>query len=136
MTTERRRRVALAALVLLVLGAAALTLGPLPRDLQDAVTRVADDLTPGSPGFPDRREVEVAANALLLAPVGLVLAVLLPRVRALLLVGALVLAPVGVELAQAVLLPGRTPSLRDVALNALGGALGVALVRARPRRRA
>ena len=133
MTPDRRRLAAAVLLALLLLGVAALTLGPLPRELQTSVTRAADALTPGSPGFPDRRQVEVAANGLLLVPVGVVLALLLPRVRAVLLVLAVALAPVAVEAAQA-LRPDRTASLRDVVLNALGGAVGVALVRLWPRR--
>lgn len=68
--------------------------------------------------------VEFTGNVLMFVPLGLLLTVLLRRHwkgAAL----ALVLS-IGVELAQ-VLLPARTPSVRDVLANALGAAIGASL---------
>ena len=80
--------------------------------------------------------IETAANVVLFVPLGALLALVLTR-RAPLVLGIALLATVAIELAQAVLLPERTPSLRDILANLCGAAvgLGVVLLARRPRRR-
>jgi glycopeptide antibiotics resistance protein len=80
--------------------------------------------------------IETAANVVLFVPLGALLALVLPR-RALLVLGIALVATVAIELAQAALLPERTPSLRDVLANLCGAAVGLSIVllvrRPRPR---
>jgi glycopeptide antibiotics resistance protein len=80
--------------------------------------------------------IETAANLLLFVPLGALLGLVLPR-RMPLVLGIALAATVAIELAQAVLLPERTPSLRDVLANLCGAAvgLGIALLARRSRQR-
>jgi glycopeptide antibiotics resistance protein len=75
--------------------------------------------------------LEDLGNVALFAPVGAVLALLLPPVRALLLAVAF---SAGCELAQ-LLIPERQASVLDVAMNSIGAAAGVAVVLLVRRRR-
>jgi glycopeptide antibiotics resistance protein len=71
---------------------------------------------------------EFSANILLFLPLGLLAMALLPRlswVRVALGAGVLSIL---IELAQTLLRPDRTGSVRDVLANTLGAALGAALV--------
>jgi membrane associated rhomboid family serine protease len=71
-----------------------------------------------------RRRLEVGANVVLFVPLGLLLTFLLDRSRYLVLpIGFL--ASFLVESVQAVFLPGRTPSLLDIAANTAGVCVGV-----------
>ncbi|WP_456599322.1 VanZ family protein [Blastococcus sp. SYSU DS0616] len=75
-----------------------------------------------------RRPVEVLANMLLFVPVGALAAWVLRRRGPLLPLALGAAASALIELAQ-VALPGRIPDVVDVAANAVGTVLGVALVR-------
>ncbi|MGY2002642.1 VanZ family protein [Blastococcus sp. SYSU DS1024] len=75
-----------------------------------------------------RRPVEVLANVLLFVPVGALAAWVLRRSGPLLPLVLGAAASALLELAQ-ITLPGRIPDVVDVAANAVGTALGVALVR-------
>ena len=70
-------------MLLLLAAAAAITLGPLPVRGLDALTRVLDALTPGSPGWPDRHQAEAAGNLLLFVPLSVLLVVLRPQITVL-----------------------------------------------------
>ncbi|MCW2776360.1 MAG: VanZ family protein [Frankiales bacterium] len=105
-----------------LLGAALLTLGPLPVRAFDGVVALANRL---SPVPVPRGAVERAGNVVLFLPLGLLAALLGHRRPASLLIAGLCLLSMCVELAQYAVLAGRHPSLRDVVLNSVGGALGV-----------
>lgn len=120
-----RHRLVLAVVVLLCVAVVAgLTLGPLPSGGLDLFTSGVQRAAAvvGLPE-PTRAEAEALANVLLFLPLGAAGA-LLARIRW--VIPTLVLASVGVELVQAVL-PDRTPSLRDVLLNAAGATVGALL---------
>lgn len=81
--------------------------------------------------WPDSR-IEFGSNILLFVPLGVGVALLLPRMRYLVLPVAL-LASLTIESAQAVFIAARTPSIHDILANVSGAALGlvgVALVEA------
>lgn len=80
------------------------------------------------------RLLEVGANVVLFVPLGWAVASLLPRGRRWLVVVGAVIVSSMVEFAQGALLPGRSASLRDVAANSLGAAIGVGVVALRARR--
>jgi VanZ family protein len=75
------------------------------------------------------RIVEPLANVAFFLPLALLACLSFPRLRKVTVLVACVLASVGIELVQAWFLPDRTPSLRDVAMNVVGAAVGVALAR-------
>jgi VanZ family protein len=103
----------------------ALTVGPVPVGGLDTFTALLQRAAPAVGLAPPRRSVaEAVANVLLFLPLG-ALGVLLTRARW--AVGGLVLVSIAIELVQ-LLLPARTPSARDVALNATGAAVGAAVV--------
>jgi len=70
---------------------------------------------------------EAAANVLLFVPVGAGLALFRRRPRFWVAVLLLASISVGIEVVQSAL-PARTPSLRDIATNTTGGALGLLVV--------
>lgn len=82
-------------------------------------------------GLPERINVhaaEFAANIALFVPLGLLGALLLlPRGRWWVVLVALVVLSVGIETVQAVGVPYRRSSARDVLGNSLGAAIGVGL---------
>lgn len=82
------------------------------------------------------RLLEIGANVLLFLPAGWLAAVLVGRGRRWLVLLGGAAVSLTVELAQAVLLPGRVPSFRDVLANSVGVGLGVALASLLDRRRA
>ena len=97
-----------------------------------SVTLTHSNLTPGDsirdylaqPGFRDTAK-QIGGNILLGVPFGMLLPVLLPRTRGLLRVGlATAVTMVLVELAQGVLVTGRTFDIDDVILNTTGALLG------------
>lgn len=114
---------------MLVLTVAALTLGPTPSGLQDAVRDLAEAVIPGRPGFPRRTQVEVVANGLLLWPLGVLLPAAVPKVSYWVLVVACSGLGAGIESAQTLLLPGRHATVRDVCLNSTGALLGLLTAR-------
>lgn len=89
--------------------------GPLLRALARAVPWLTYDV------------VEFTANILLFVPLGVLLAVLLGGARVF-VVPIAVAASLAIEAGQAVLLPGRTATMRDVVANAAGALVGLALV--------
>jgi len=116
-------RAARTAMVLYLAGIAAITLGQRPDGLFDPGLRTVLDLTGGalSPAA-----VEAGANVALFVPLGFLLCRALPAVPRWLLWAACVAASAAVELYQWIG-PARDATLRDVAMNSLGAALGVAL---------
>ena len=78
--------------------------------------------------------VEFTANIALFVPLGVLLALALPRRRALVLPIALVVTS-AIEVGQAVFLTERTASARDVVANMAGAALGLLLAAIAERRR-
>ncbi len=111
------------ALALYLLAGASITLGPTPQELffrgQVAVREVTDGALSGS-------AVEAGANIALFVPLGFLLCQSFPTVRRWLVWLLCVAASGGIELYQ-YLFPGRDASVRDLVMNALGAALGVAL---------
>lgn len=71
--------------------------------------------------------IEFSANVVMFVPLGFLLAVLLRRRRWLVLPLAIAVTLL-IEVGQALLLPERTPSLRDVVANTAGAAIGLAVV--------
>jgi VanZ like family len=120
----RSRRPSLLALAAYLLLAAGLTIGPLPQDeILDSLIALIGHVS----GRVSELAVEAPSNVLLFVPLGFLLARGFPAwpgpaVWALCLLGS-----VGVEAIQAGFLPGRVPSVLDVAMNGLGAALGVLL---------
>jgi len=119
----RRPRWAVAGLVIYVAAVAVVVFAPVSYgDVIAAFTRWLHD----SVGLTSLRAgwVEFAANVLLFVPLGLLLTVLM-RHHVWGAVLALALS-ITVELVQ-VLIPERSPSLRDVLANGLGAAAGAAI---------
>jgi VanZ family protein len=115
------RRWVVVAFLACAAGVAVLTFGPSPGHLLFSATQRAPGLDALSP-----RTVERVANVLLFVPLGFLLAGALPRLNGVLVWLLCTAASLGVETAQ-IWLPDRDASLRDVALNSLGAALGVVL---------
>ena len=124
---RRRRWPARVLLVGYLLLAAGLTVGPLPEQrMLDALVATVGRLA-GSSGSIHERLVEMPSNVLLFIPMGLVLRWAFVRLSGMAAWALCVVASMGVEITQAVFLPGREPSLLDVAMNGLGAAIGVLL---------
>ena len=116
-------RAARIALALYLLAGASITLGPTPDGLffrgQLAVREATDGaLSVGA--------IEAGANIALFVPLGFLLCQAFPAVPRWLAWVLCAAASAGIEGYQ-YLFPGRDASLRDLVMNALGGALGVAL---------
>ena len=115
-------------LVAYVFAVAVALLAP-SSDVQGQIAQLVGDLGVRlgfSPDTASRNHAEVLLNVAVLAPVPLLGSMLWPRVRwRYWFAGALVIS-VGVELAQ-LLLPGRTPSVRDVVTNTVGAWTGAVL---------
>ena len=113
---------AVAAAGLLVL---VLTAGPLPFPGLDVLHALVVEaaLAVGAPP-PRLGMTEAAANVALFVPLGAAVRVCVRRTSGERLVAWLTAGSIVVESLQ-VLLPARNPSLRDVACNAIGAALGV-----------
>jgi hypothetical protein len=112
-----------------VVGAAALTLGPLPERLYDWTSGEAAALTrtvSGGVWAISPVGVERTANVLLLVPVGALLSVAWPRQPMLRLLAYCAAAAVCVEGYQWLTGLGRYSSVSDVLLNSLGAGLGLA----------
>lgn len=128
-TTTRPRTVRLFAAVFAVTVVAALTLGP-GRIIAPArwvfLSTIDALAAPVYLVFPDA-EVDQVLNVALFVPLGVTLALLLPRRLwwAAILAGAALSATV--EYVQAAI-PGRVPDGTDVLWNTVGAAVGVALV--------
>jgi VanZ like family len=120
----RARRPALLALAGYLLLAAGLTVGPLPQDeMLDSLVALIGRFTGGI----SERTVEAPSNVLLFVPLGFLLARGFPRLPGPAAWALCVLASVAVEAVQAAFLPGRVPSLLDIAMNGLGAGIGVLL---------
>lgn len=120
----RSRRPALVALAAYLLLAVGLTVGPLPqKEMLDALVALVGRFTGGV----SELAVEAPSNVLLFVPLGFLLARGFPAVPGPVVWALCVLGSVGVEAVQAGFLPGRVPSLLDVAMNGLGAAIGVLL---------
>ncbi|GAA1944316.1 VanZ family protein [Microbacterium deminutum] len=74
--------------------------------------------------------IESSANVLLFVPLGILLALVLPRRRWLVVPIALAVTVV-IECGQALFLHQRTASVRDVVANLIGAVIGLAIVLAR-----
>ncbi|MEZ0446847.1 VanZ family protein [Cellulomonas sp. ICMP 17802] len=128
--SERQRRVVVGLLVAVLLVAGLLVLNP--WHLQDAfdapISRGLDHLHQiGLPEILNVHAAEFAANIALFVPLGLLGALLVPRRRWWLVLVALVALSIGIETVQAIGLPYRRSSARDVLGNSLGAAIGVGL---------
>ena len=106
-------------LVIAALGVVALTIGPSPGELLVAVAQSVPGLDGLSPAT-----IEMAANVLLFVPVALLFSAMAPRLSGVLVWLACTATSAAVETAQLVL-PGRESTMRDVALNSAGAAIGV-----------
>jgi hypothetical protein len=118
----RRRGIRLLLLYGLVMGLIAFWPVPVDRGasgLLGEITRAVPWLT--------YDVIETVANVLLFVPLGVLLALVLPLHRGLVLPIALATTVV-IESGQALFLSARTPALRDIAANMLGGAIGLAIV--------
>jgi VanZ family protein len=113
-----------------LLGILIVTLTPTPVDRphEGTLSRVIEEMHGrGLGGWVGYTQLEFAGNVLLFLPAGFLAALLLPRRDWWL---AAVLAPAFsalLECAQAVFLPDRVSSVRDVLANGAGGAAGAAL---------
>lgn len=116
-------------LLLSLLVPAALTLGSPPVEETHLLGRVLAaglrHLTPFAGSQASTARVELVANVLLFVPLGLLLPPALPRVPLVLLLAVPVLASVGIEVAQLLVVAGRTPDADDVLANSAGGAFGL-----------
>ena len=121
---RRARRPELVALAVYLLLAAGLTVGPLPqREMLDSLVELIGSVTGGV----SERAVEAPSNVLLFIPLGLLLARGLPALPGPAVWVLCVCGSIGIEAFQAAFLPGRVPSVLDVAMNGLGAAIGVLL---------
>lgn len=126
----RQRQVVIGLLVLVGISAAVLVLNPWQvQDVFDApITRGLVRLHDlGVPAIVNLHAAEFGANILLFVPLGLLTALLAPRRYWWVVLLALVGLSVGIELVQAIGLPSRRSSARDVLGNSLGAAIGVGL---------
>jgi glycopeptide antibiotics resistance protein len=102
----------------------AITLVPIHGGIDLQLTPLAEIIAAFTPPLDRSDLLEVAGNVFLFAPFGAVLFLRgLPRKEA---VFAGVVFSIGIEVAQ-LLVPGRTTSVDDVLLNALGAVLGYSL---------
>ena len=140
----RRTRVALlvaALCALAIVAAVALWPGRIDGDGRGVYRLVILLHERGVPYWVDYALLERGANVALFVPVGAILAAILPLRRWWLALALAVGASVALEALQ-LLVAARMPSAMDVAMNAIGAAVGVAAVtawralRARNRRRA
>lgn len=116
-------RIPSALLIAYILILAPIAFWPSPVDsnagpLLDAITRAAPWLT--------YERIEFIANVALFVPLGWLLTLILPRSKYLVVPIALG-ATVLMEGLQAVLLPGRTPSVLDIVANTAGAFIGLLL---------
>ena len=127
------RRPALLALAAYLLLAVGLTVGPLPQnEMLDSLVALIGRFTGGV----SELAVEAPSNVLLFVPLGFLLARGFPSWPGPAVWALCVLGSVGVEAIQAGFLPGRVPSVLDVAMNGLGAAIGVLLAHLLTRRAA
>jgi hypothetical protein len=132
-SADRARRAALLALAAYLLFAVGLTVGPLPQqEMLDSLVALVGRFTGGV----SELAVEAPSNVLLFVPLGLLLARGFPAWPGPAVWVLCVLGSAGVEAIQAGFLPGRVPSVLDVAMNGLGAAIGVLLARLLTRRAA
>lgn len=126
-----RRAIACLATYVVLLGLVAFW----PEHVDKGISPFLAELTKAIPLITYRR-LEFGANIALFVPFGVLLALLLARRRYLVLPIAF-LASLLIESVQAVLLPGRTPSVLDIVANTAGvcvGLLAVELIQLRRRR--
>ncbi|SJN40746.1 hypothetical protein FM104_11045 [Microbacterium esteraromaticum] len=83
-------------------------------------------ITKTVPGLTYAR-IEFGSNILLFVPLGIGLALLMPRLRYLVMPIAL-LVSLGIEAAQAIFLAARTPSIYDIVANVSGACLGLVII--------
>jgi VanZ family protein len=108
---------------------ALLTLGPLPRAPLDLLVWMAQGwfhLAGGSGSHPSQPQVEAFANVLLFIPIGFLVGRAYPRCPRYWLFAVLAGGSVLIEVAQLTVVTGRYSNVRDVALNSLGAAIGLA----------
>lgn len=135
----RRRRLLVAPLVSYLLALSLIAFWPSPVDegafgLINRVLRILHRL--GVPGWFDYSLIESGANVLLFIPFGILVAAFLPLRRAWLALPIGILASTSIELGQELFRPERVATPRDVLANALGAAIGTAIVYAQALHRA
>ena len=131
MTTRARRIVALWLLGIFLVGGALLLLWPsrVDRMLRGSLDALLERLREAGLGDLFRYGVvEFAGNILLFIPLGIVLALLLPRGRRWIAPTVCLVLSLAAELAQAMFLPNRQADPTDVLANSLGGLIGTVLV--------
>ena len=116
-------RAARIALALYLLAGAAITLGPTPDRLFGRGQRAVGEVTDGALSA---TAIEAGANIALFVPLAFLLCQSFPTVRRGLLWLLCAAASAGIELYQYAF-PGRDASVRDLLMNSLGAAIGVAL---------
>lgn len=124
-------RVARLALVAYLLVPVLLTLGPTPFEEQlqtfsTLVQSIVSTLTSGRAEV-SLQEAEALANVVMFLPLGLLLALSMPRVYLSVLLVLSAGASLAIELTQYLVLPDRDPALLDVAMNTAGAAAGLVL---------
>jgi VanZ family protein len=120
-------------LLVLLVAASALVLGPLPVDLFQTTVRATRDVADalGLDGSSiDKLTVEKVCNVLIVVPIGFLLARGWPMVEPWRWLAVACAGSIAVELGQTVLLSGRYGTVLDVLLNTGGAALGLLLARA------
>ncbi len=128
-SARRRLRLRIAAVVLAVYVACLLAVVLAPVQIDRPFEGLLDALLAalharGLPAWFGYPELEFAANLLLFLPAGLLAALVLPSRRWWLVAAVSPVLSAVLELGQAVFLSGRSPSVRDVLANGLGGAAG------------
>jgi hypothetical protein len=111
------------ALAVYLLAGAAITLGPRPERIFDAGLRAVFRV---SEGALSSGEIEALTNVALFVPLGFLLCLSFPSVRRSLIWLLCAAASAAIELYQYAL-PGRDASVRDLVMNSIGAAVGVAL---------
>ena len=121
---RRLRGPAAAGLVLYPLFLGAVAFWPSPVD-GPARNFLQTTPLPGLPSWVDYAVVEWCANVALFIPLGLLIALLLPRRHMWLACICGAVTSMGIEAAQSLFLPLRYATVNDVAANSIGTVLGV-----------
>ncbi|WP_347978080.1 VanZ family protein [Microbacterium sp. ProA8] len=124
MSAARRVRFGIPLLILYGVALALIAFWPVPVDRE--MTGLLRALARAVPLL-SYDVVEFGANVLLFVPLGILLALAMPRHRPLVVPVALVVTG-AIEAGQALFLDERTASLRDVLANTLGAAAGLLIV--------
>ncbi len=127
----RRKAFCVLAVYLVFLALVAFWPTPVDRPVDGTLEAVLRYLNRhGAPAWLDYGFVEKAANVALFFPLGLLMALILPRPRWWLAVPIGITASCCIELGQLLFLSARVASVTDIVVNSLGAALGAVCVHA------